>query len=102
LIDVSELIAGTRTATKMSTRIILANCSVDSGETVHVGLIVEELMETLRRTDTDFIDSGAAVATSPHLGSITMDSERIIHRIELRSLISGALYEHLFRPAVSS
>ena len=102
LIDVSELIAGTRTATKMSTRIILANCPVDSGETVHVGLIVEELMETLRRTDTDFIDSGAAVATSPHLGSITMDSERIIHRIELRSLISGALYEHLFRPAVSS
>jgi chemotaxis-related protein WspB len=96
LIDVSELVAGTRTAIKMSTRIILASCPIDHGGAAPVGLIVEELMETLRRTEADFIDSGAAVATSPHLGSITMESERIIHRIELRGLISGALYEHLF------
>jgi chemotaxis-related protein WspB len=102
LIDVSELIAGARTATRMSTRIILASCPVDHGGTVYVGLIVKELMETLRRTDADFIDSGPAVATSPHLGSITMDSERIIHQIEMRGLISGALYEHLFPPSTVS
>jgi chemotaxis-related protein WspB len=96
LIDVSELIAGTPTAAKMSTRIILAHCPKDSGGAVHLGLMVQELMDTLRRTEADFIDSGAAVATSPHLGSITMDRARIIHRVEVRGLISGALYEHLF------
>jgi|SRR5579872_545352 len=102
LIDVGELIAGTRTVEKMSTRIILAYCSKDFGGAFHLGLMVEELMDTLRRTEADFIDSGTAVATSPRFGSITLDRERIIHRVEVRGLISGALYEHLFpKSAVS-
>src|SRR5437764_1307148 len=72
LIDLSELIVGTPTQAKMSTRVILIDYPVDTGAKVQIGLLTEELMETIRREKTDFIDSGAAVAPSPYLGPITM------------------------------
>src|ERR1700722_5926707 len=53
LIDLSALIAGTSTQAKMSTRLILVNYQAEPGVKFQMGLLVEELMETLRRTEAD-------------------------------------------------
>jgi chemotaxis-related protein WspB len=102
LIDLTELALGRRSEAKMSTRIILANYERESGERRFIGLLAEQVMETLRRERTDFADPGMSTTISPYLGPITTDNGRIIQQIEINRLLPVDLADHLFRELVGS
>jgi chemotaxis-related protein WspB len=102
LIDLTELALGRSSDSKMSTRIIVTNYVDEVGKKHVIGLMAEQVMETMRREPTDFVDSGMSVTDSLYLGPVTTDNGRIIQQIEVDSLFPASLRDQLFREQVGS
>jgi len=102
LIDLTELALGKPSPAKMSTRIILTNYVLESGKKHLIGLLAEQVMETIERPESDFLDSGVAATDSPYLGSVAVENGRIIQRIEVSRLLPQSLREQLFCTRVES
>ncbi len=102
LIDLADLALGTPSRKWMSTRIIVVNYGVESGQTHPLGLVVEQATETLRRNEEDFSDAGLAVSDTPFLGNVTTDTGGIVQRIEIQRLLSDELRGQLFREEIGS
>jgi chemotaxis-related protein WspB len=96
LIDLTDLALGRPSQAKMSTRIVLINYLGESGKQHLIGLIAEYVMETIRREDCDFVDSGVTAIGSPYLGSVATDKSGIIQRIEVSRLLPESLRKQLF------
>jgi chemotaxis-related protein WspB len=102
LIDLTELALGRTSSAKMSTRIILANYPSESGEKHLIGLLAEQVMETVQRPESDFVDSGVAAKDSPYLGSLAIDKSGITQRVEINRLLPQSLRDQLFCELVDS
>jgi chemotaxis-related protein WspB len=102
LIDLTELALGKQSRKWMSTRIILVNYRVETGQTYLLGLLAERATETLRRTEEDFTDTGVAVADTSYLGAVTTDGVGIVQRIEVRNLLPETVRSQLFRERIGS
>jgi chemotaxis-related protein WspB len=102
LIDLAELALGRPSAGKMSTRIILTNYVLESGQKHLIGLLAEQVMETLQRPESDFVDSGVAATDSRYLGFVATEKSGIIQRFEVSRLLPQSLREQLFCEPVAS
>jgi chemotaxis-related protein WspB len=102
LIDLTELALGRPSSAKMSTRIILTNYLLEPGKKQLIGLLAEQVMETIERPERDFADSGVSATDSPYLGSVAIEKSGIIQRIEVNRLFSQTLREQLFSELVDS
>jgi chemotaxis-related protein WspB len=102
LIDLAELALGKSSRKWMSTRIILVNYFDKSGNKHLVGLLAEHAMETMRRPEEDFKDSGVMVAEGPYLGPVITEAAGIIQRIGVQNLLSESVGNCLFREQVES
>jgi chemotaxis-related protein WspB len=100
LIDLTELVLGRPSTAKMSTRIIVAPYLSESGKKHLIGLLAEQVMETMQRPESDFVDSGVTAAGSPYLGSVATEKSGIIQRIEVHGLLPQGLRDQLFREPV--
>jgi chemotaxis-related protein WspB len=102
LIDLAELATGKSSRRWMSTRIILVKYEGPSGETHMLGLLAEQVTETLRRNDEDFSDAGLAVTDTPYLGNVTTDAGGIVQRIEIPHLLSASVRDLLFAERIGA
>jgi len=102
LIDLTDLALGRPSQSRMSTRIILFNYLEDSGTKNLIGLLAENVTETVEVTESDFVASGVAAIDAPYLGSVATDKSGIIQRIELRRLLPESLRKQLFCDLVES
>jgi chemotaxis-related protein WspB len=91
VIDLSELILGRSATRQISTRLVLVRY-----EAQLLGLIAERATETIRREAADFADSGIANQATPYLGQVTQEAGRLIHRIDVDTLLPAALRRVLF------
>jgi chemotaxis-related protein WspB len=96
LIDLSELALERPSQTKMSTRIILTNCMKETGKKHLIGLLAERVMETVQKAERDFVACGVSPTDAPYLGAVFTDSNGIIQRIDVGSLLPEGLRKQLF------
>lgn len=61
------------------------------GESQLVGLIAERVTDTLRREESEFLDPGVRVATSPFFGPVLMDGAGVVQVINLEQLMAEGL-----------
>ncbi len=97
VLDLSELATGKVAEARVSTRIILVYYPGAAGEKHILGLMAEQISETIRRGKTDFLAPGLAVKTAPYLGAVLMDNRGIIQCVEVEKLLSESLRELLFQ-----
>jgi chemotaxis-related protein WspB len=97
VVDLSELALGRPAVPRLSTRIILVNCSEQAGKSRLLGLIAENATETMRKEPTDFAPSGIDNADAPYLGPIAMGPHGMVQRIELNGLLSASMRCSLFK-----
>ncbi len=90
-IDLCELTVGRPAHENFSTRIILINHGKNSGEQQLVGLIAERVTETLRREESEFLDPGVQLASSPFLGPVLMDGRGVVQVINPERLMVEGL-----------
>ena len=100
VIDLTELVLGRPSTAMMSTRIILTPYPSESGKKHLIGLLAEQVMETMQRPESDFVRSGVTASGSPYLGSVATEKSGIIQRIEVLGLLPEGLRDQLFREPV--
>src|SRR5215469_10743850 len=80
-IDLCQLSVGVPAAERLSTRIIVINCSDARGRPHLLGLIAEHATETLRKEPGEFVDAGFKFGPAPYLGPILLDPKGAIQWI---------------------
>jgi len=88
LIDLSELMTQQPSRTWMSTRIILVRRERKATDgTRLLGLLAEQVTETLRLNEEDFRHPAVANNNAPYLGRIAVHPAGMIQRIEVTNLL---------------
>jgi chemotaxis-related protein WspB len=98
LIDLSELITQKPSRTWMSTRIIVVTHGPDRADRTRLlGLLAEQVTETLRQNEEDFRHSAPSGSNAPYLGGIAVHPTGMIQRIEVTKLLPADIYRQLFQ-----
>jgi chemotaxis-related protein WspB len=86
VIDLCELIQGTSSRLRFSTRIIMINYCDRAGASQYLGLMAECVTETLSRPDLTATDASSTV---PYLGNLFVDEKGMIQQIYWEPLVPG-------------
>jgi len=78
-IDLSQLTIGRPARRRLNTRIVLVNVPDAHGSTRLLGLIAEQVTETVRRDPSDFVTSGVTNDQAPYLGRVATDERGLVH-----------------------
>ncbi|MBE9208295.1 purine-binding chemotaxis protein CheW [Nostoc sp. LEGE 06077] len=105
VIDVCQLMEGKPCGDNLSTRIILTNYCRDNHTQHILGLMAEQVVETLHKSASEFIDSRIQIETAPYLGQMILDEKGMIQCVQIEYLLSEAeqvnfLAENFLNPAI--
>jgi chemotaxis-related protein WspB len=95
-IDLCQLSLGHPASERLSTRIIVINCSDASGRPHLLGLIAEQATEMLRKEPSDFVEPGFKFGSAPYLGPILLDPKGAIQWIHEQHLLSEQMRDVVF------
>ena len=95
VVDLSKLLSGKKSKTRLSTRIILVNYSSDAGRHIILGLIAEKATEVVKLLESDFTSNKITSDSAPFLGSIANDSEGMLQKIDIDTLINLKVRDYL-------
>jgi chemotaxis-related protein WspB len=96
LVDLSQLAYGRPAREQLSTRIVLVEHPDGHGGQRLLGLLAEQVTETLRRNPEDFRDAGVEVADAPWLGPVASDEGGLVQRVDVAQLLGPQLRALLF------
>ncbi len=102
LIDLSQLALGRPAQPRHSTRIIVVEYPIDDGDAPQLGLIAENVSETLVRDPAEFVPSGVRSDGAPYLGPIASDSHGIVQWVQIDQLLPDGVRDLLFNQPVVS
>ena len=95
-IDLKELTLGIAAQERLTTRIIVVEHTDAKGTKRMLGLIAEQVTQTMHKQREDFIDSGVTLPGAPYLGPVLMDKLGPIQWLTPQRLISEPMRELLF------
>lgn len=96
LIDLCRLALDRPAQRCMSTRTVVVRYPV-AGRERALGLIAEQVLETVRREPADFSDSGVAHDDAEYLGPVARDDDGLLQRVDVAVLLPASLRELLYR-----
>ena len=96
LVDLSQMATGVPAREQLSTRIVLVDYPDGSGGTRLLGLLAEQVTETLRRNPEDFRDSGVGIPEAPWLGPVASDDGGLVQRVEVAQILLPEVRALLF------
>jgi chemotaxis-related protein WspB len=97
VIDLTRCLSAAAASQRLSTRILVVNYTLDSGETRMLGLMAERANETIAREESDFTDGGVSNENAPYLGPVAQDSRGLIQWVQTKVLLPPDLQATLFR-----
>lgn len=96
VIDLSQLTTGETSHAWMTTRIVLTEYPDNTGEPHILGLLVEQVNDTLKLQDQDFSTTGISNPETPYLGPVTKLRDGLVQRIELEDILPDNVRALLF------
>ena len=107
LVDLSELLCGTPSDVRMSTRIVVVDLADVIGEsrtqgTTLLGVLVESVMGTVRLEESAFVDASAMTFGAPYLGPLLANDEGIIRRLTIEQLLPCDVRDRMLRQCNST
>ena len=96
LVDLAQLAFGRASRELLSTRIVLVEHDDGHGGMRLLGLLAEQVTETLRRNPEDFRATGVEVPDAPWLGPVASDEGGLVQRIDVAQLLTPELRALLF------
>lgn len=104
VIDLCQLMRGKPCSENLSTRIILVNYYGRNHTQNILGLMAEQVVETLHKSESEFVDSNIQIDTAPYLGKMILDDKGMIQCIRIEYLLSEEqvhlLPENLLNPVI--
>lgn len=102
VVDLTYLLTGEPSQSRMSTRIVLVPYEGDDGRSHVLGMQAESVTEMIRCQTSDLQAPVVAVSGAPYLGEILFDERGSIQIIEIDRLLTRELLFSLFPPEVFS
>lgn len=81
---------------RMTTRIIMVDYGQDNSHRRVLGLLAEQVTETVKQDPKALISSSTSIAAMPWLGDFIKDSEGLLQLIEIAGLLPKTLQASLF------
>jgi chemotaxis-related protein WspB len=91
VLDLNKLISGEPSATRLSTRIILLNYSDENKGSRIIGLMAEQVTETVKCESSNFKDIGVKTNDASFLGDVTTDDQGMIRLVNIQSLLHESM-----------
>jgi chemotaxis-related protein WspB len=91
VVDLSDLIRGQPSAKRLSTRIVITNLLGKERTERRVGVIIENVTQTLQREAADFVSPGIAAGDAAYLGPIVKTPDGLAQLIEWQRVLSDSL-----------
>ena len=102
LVDLSRLALGRSARRQLSTRIIVAHYPIADGSMRKLGLIAEQVIETVRFAPEDFVASGVSNKEASYLGPLASDADGLIQWVQIERLLPDSVRDLLFQEATES
>ncbi len=96
VIDLCQLTSGRDCGEFFTTRIVLVDYPGTNDRIHTLGLLAEQVTETLKLNEAHFQDAGLRVADAPYLGELIKGKNSLIQRIEIDQLLPPELRQNLF------
>lgn len=87
VIDLSRILLDREFSRNISTRIVITH----AGNGRIVGLIIEHIEGTIKKSDADFVNVNTASDTTSYLDKITIDNKNMIQTIHVEKLINDKM-----------
>lgn len=101
VIDLTQLTISEPAAIRLSTRIILTNFTRNDGQISILGLIAEDMTDTIDVPESTIQKTGILSEKAPHLGPIIQFEDQFIQCIELNKILSEDIQKTFFLNAQS-
>jgi len=100
IIDLNLLLHKQPCQPYMTSRILMVNYPLGDGDSMILGILVEELTESIKKQPSDFSSSGIYPVEKPFIGSLIFkDGEDIIHLIDIERLLTDEVRELVLKSA---
>lgn len=96
VIDISNLTIKQPAKIRLSTRIILFKFDFEGEQSHIVGLMAENMTDTLEVDPSQIQDTGISASDAPHLGPIIEYEDKFIQCVDIDKLISTEIQKKLF------
>ncbi|HEB98369.1 MAG TPA: purine-binding chemotaxis protein CheW [Thiotrichales bacterium] len=96
VIDLTLLLGGRPSRALLTTRIVIVDYPLPGGGSHPLGLLSEQVMETVRIADEEFMPAGVEVPDAPWLGPVTRRADGLEQRVEVTELLPDEVRELLF------
>lgn len=94
VIDLCQLMRGKPSREYLSTRIVLVNYwgsnNIELKAPYILGLMTEQVVETLHKSESEFVDPNIQIDTAPYLGKMIVDEQGMIQCLRVEYLFSEA------------
>jgi len=88
VIDLCQLMHGKACGDRLSTRIVLVNYCGGNNTQHILGLMAEQVVETLEKDESEFVDAKIQIGAVPYLGKMILDDKGMIQCIRIQYLLS--------------
>jgi chemotaxis-related protein WspB len=89
ILDLCQLICGTPSKNKLSTRIAIVSYPRPDKQPQYVGIMAERTIETIDKPAAEIKTTGIQASDTPYLGGILMDKKGMIQLINLEHLFAS-------------
>jgi len=91
VLDLNKMISGRPCVERLSTRIVLLDYWGHEEQRRVIGLMAEQVTETIKCSESSFHDIGVQTDEAPFLGGVTTDDRGMIQLINVRHLIPDSV-----------
>jgi chemotaxis-related protein WspB len=96
VIDLRRMVQAQACNRHMTSRIMLIQYPLPWGERRPLGLLAEQVTETIKVDQDAFASAGVHIEDTPYLGDIARDDQGLIHLLRPEQLLPSTLCERLF------
>ncbi|GAB4243234.1 MAG: chemotaxis protein CheW [Candidatus Methylacidiphilales bacterium] len=97
VVDLRQLIRQEPCLRRLSSRIILVRCPLDSGANPLLGLMAEQVTDAVPLPENNLKAGNLAIRDAPYLGKIALQNGDLVQLIRLERVLSKTVRDNLFR-----
>ena len=97
LVDLCRLTLERPARRQLSTRIVVVHYPVSDGSMRKLGLIAEQVVETVRLAPEAFVSSGVSNKKASYLGPVASDADGLIQWVQIEQLLPESVRDLLFQ-----
>jgi chemotaxis-related protein WspB len=96
VLDLCKLVSNQSCSNRITTRMILVEFPLETGGTRTLGLLAEQVTETLQLNEQEFTDTGISISDAPYTGRAAHTDHGLVQQLSVAELVPPDIQSQLF------